>query len=60
MKIIAVLGIIVVWFVIGWIINFIAYSDTPAEFRGNSKNVKGIHVLLNIVTFIVILVLLFS
>ncbi|MBB6680828.1 hypothetical protein H4O20_05175 [Aequorivita sp. 609] len=60
MKILAVLGIIVGWFVIGGIINFIAYSDTPLESRGNSKSIKGTHVFLNIVALIAILVLLFS
>jgi len=60
MKVLIVLGIIVAWFLIGAIINYIAYSGVPAELMGKSQTVKGIHILLNIGTVIAIFAALLS
>jgi hypothetical protein len=60
MKILFVLGIIVAWFLIGGIINYIAYSGLPPELMEKSQSVKGIHILLNIGTVIAIFAVLLS
>ena len=55
-----IIGIIVLWFIIGAIINFVYYSDTPIEYHGKNENAKTAHIIINIITVIVLLISIFS
>ncbi len=59
-MILSIIGIIVGWLVIGFLINFIAYSDTPQHLRGNSQTAKNLHILLNVLAVIGIFIVIFS
>ena len=52
--------VVVSWFLIGWVINYIFYSNMPQELHGTSKEAKFAHILLNIITFIIIVIILFG
>lgn len=59
-MILAIVGIIIGWFVLGALINFIAYSGKPVHMQGTSQNAKGAHVILNILAVIALIATLFS
>ena len=54
------IGIVVAWFIVGTIINFLFYHDTPVEFRGMNENAKTVHIIVNIITVIYVLSVIFS
>ena len=60
MIILKIIGVIVAWFIIGTLINIVLYSGLPVSERRESDTGKGLHIILNILTVIFILNLLFS
>lgn len=60
MIILEILGVVVLWFIAGFIINFLLYGHLPVHERRESVTGKGIHIILNIATVIFILRLIFN
>lgn len=54
-MILSILGIIIGWFIAGFIINFLAYAGKPQHEIGNSSTAKALHILINIIAVIAIL-----
>jgi|GEM_PF-4664548 len=59
-MLLSIIGIIVGWFVLGFVINFIAYRGKPQHEMGKSDSAKALHNILNIVTVIALIAVLFS
>lgn len=59
-MLLSIIGIVVAWLVLGFLINFICYSDTPENKQGNSATAKNLHKVLNIMAVIAIVGVLFS
>lgn len=58
-KLLGIIGVIVAWFILGGIINFLAYSNKPSHLNGTSQTAKTLHILINIgavIAFIAVLV----
>ena len=51
----SIIGIIITWFIVGAIINFVAYHNVPMELRGHSQGAKSVHILVNLITVIITL-----
>jgi hypothetical protein len=45
---------------LGWVINFIIYSDKPIAIHGTSDTAKTLHILINIGAVIAIIAILIS
>lgn len=60
MKLLIIFGLIIGWFVVGFIINLLVYSGVPIEQQGNSSTARTLHWILNAATIIAILSTLFS
>ena len=60
MVILNVLGVVILWFVAGFILNVLLYGHLPISERKESKQGRGIHILLNILTVIFIFYLIFN
>lgn len=60
MIILELLGVVALWFVAGSLINVMLYSHLPVHERKETEAGKGLHIILNIVTVIFILYLLFN
>ena len=60
MIILQIFGLIIGWFIVGWIINVVIYVDVPVEQRGHSKTAQSLHYILNFVTILSIIGLIFS
>jgi hypothetical protein len=52
MIIVKLIGLVVLWFLSGGLINLIFYSRPSAEFPGKSPGAQGFHWILNILTII--------
>lgn len=50
MKLLIVFGLIIGWFVVGFIINLLVYAGTPVSEQGHSQTAKSLHLVLNIAT----------
>ena len=59
-MLLSIFGIIVGWFVVGFVINLIFYHDTPDEYLGKNEAAKGVHIIVNIITVILLLKTIFS
>lgn len=59
-KIFKIIGLIIFWFVAGFIINFFFYSGKPDYLVGKSQTAKTLHIILNIVTAIALLANIFA
>jgi len=57
-MILTLIAVVIGWFFIGWIINYIFYSELPQELHGTSQGAKFAHILLNIITVIIIIIIL--
>jgi len=56
-MILTLIAVVIGWFFIGWIINYIFYSELPQELHGTSQGAKFAHILLNIITVIIIILI---
>jgi hypothetical protein len=56
----SIIGVVIGWFVLGWVINFIIYSDKPIAIHGTSDTAKTLHILINIGAVIAIIAILIS
>ncbi len=56
----SIIGLIIAWFVIRGIINYLFYHDVPTELHGKNDEAKGIHIILNAIFIIVFLSMIFS
>tara|TARA_R110002096_G_scaffold373980_3_gene567541 strand:- start:124 stop:294 length:171 start_codon:yes stop_codon:yes gene_type:complete len=54
-MLLSIIGIIVGWFVLGFIINFFAYGGKPQHEMGKSDSAKALNNILNIVTVIALI-----
>jgi uncharacterized membrane protein YgaE (UPF0421/DUF939 family) len=59
-KLFKIGGIIALWFLVGFLINFFFYSGKPDYLLGKSQTAKNFHIILNIVTGIALLANIFS
>jgi hypothetical protein len=59
-KILKIIGLIIFWFVAGFIINFFFYSGKPDHLVGKSQTAKTLHIALNIFTGIALLLNIIS
>jgi hypothetical protein len=59
-KILKIIGLIIFWFVAGFIINFFFYSGKPDHLVGKSQTAKSLHILLNIFIGIALLLNIIS
>lgn len=57
-KIFTIIMLIILWFAVGFVINFIIYNSRPDHELGTSKTAKFLHILANIAVAIAILVTL--
>lgn len=60
MIIIKILGLILLWFALGFVINLICYSGKSADYiaKQQSQEAKSLHIILNILTVIGLIMLL--
>ena len=58
-KFIRIVGLVIGWFVAGFLINFLFYAGKPDYLVGKSETAKNVHVITNIITVILILMTLF-
>ena len=59
-KFIRIVGLVIGWFVAGFLINFFFYAGKPDYLIGKSETAKNVHIITNIITVILILMTLFS
>jgi hypothetical protein len=59
-MLLSIIGIIIGWFVLGFIINIIAYGGQSRNEMGKSESAKALHIILNIITVIAIIATIFS
>lgn len=59
-MLLSIIGIIIGWFVLGFIINVITYGGRPQNEMGKSDSAKALHNILNIITVIALIAVLFS
>lgn len=60
MVVFKLIGIIICWFLIGTIINIVLYSGLPVSEQRETKQGHALHIILNILTIIVIMNILFN
>ena len=56
----SIIGIIIGWFIVGFIINFLFYNNVPTELHGRNETAKAVHIIVNIITVIILLKTIFS
>lgn len=59
-MLLSIIGIIIEWFIIGFIINFLVYGGKPNSEMGKSETVKSLHIILNVITVIFLIAVLFK
>ena len=59
-KLLKIGGIIICWFIVGFLINIFFYAGKPAYLDGSSNSAKSIHIIVNIITVIILVATLFS
>ncbi len=60
MIILEILGVIVLWFIAGFVLNLLLYGHLPVHERKETETGGGMHIILNIATVIFILYLIFN
>ncbi len=58
-KLIRIVGLVIGWFVAGFVINFFFYAGKPDSLVGKSETAKNVHIIINIITVILILMIFF-
>jgi hypothetical protein len=59
-KIIRIVGLVIGWFVVGFLINYLFYAGKPDYLVGKSEIAKNVHILINIITGVLIFMTLFT
>jgi hypothetical protein len=59
-KLIKIIAVVIVWFLLGFLINFFFYAGKPDYMLGKSKTAKNLHILTNICTIFSILYFIFK
>lgn len=59
-MLLSIIGIIIGWFVLGFVINILAYGGRPHHEMGKSESAKALHIILNILTVIALIAILFG
>ena len=59
-MLLSIIGIIIGWFVIGFIINFLVYGGKPNSEMGKTETAKSLHIILNVITVIFLIAVLFK
>jgi fumarate reductase subunit C len=55
-----ILILVIGWFVIGFIINLLCYAGKPEKYHGKSQTAKSLHVVVNIITLLLFLGIIFE
>jgi len=58
-KFIRIVGLVIGWFVAGFLINFFFYAGKPDYLVGKSETAKSVHIITNIITVILFFMILF-
>lgn len=58
-KFIRIVCLVIGWFVAGFLINFFFYAGKPDYLVGKSESAKFVHIITNIITIILFIVILF-
>lgn len=59
-KLLKIVGLIIGWFAIGFVINVFFYAGKPDYLLGKSNTAKSLHIILNIITVIVLVFIIVS
>jgi len=59
-KFINIIALVILWFLLGFLINFFFYAGKPDYMLGKSKSAKNAHILINICTIVIILYTIFK
>lgn len=59
-KLLKIIGLIIGWFAIGFVINVFFYAGKPDYLLGKSNTAKSLHIILNIITVIVLVFIIVS
>lgn len=59
-KVLKIVGLIIAWFAIGFLINVFFYAGKPDYLLGKSNTAKSLHIILNIITVIVFVFIIIS
>ncbi len=55
----SIIGIVIGWFVAGFLINLLVYGGKPQHEMGKSSTAKILHMIINILTLIALISIIF-